>query len=388
MPRRRNLMSQPRKKPGTNNVKQAATRDERRAAAEEADRAAAAELLADLATEEQQHGASPQTVVKRNPLTAGQQARRRAVIIWKYVELGCPAKKWWEGRGGTLAKISEFLEQKEGTDRRPILEVLSKYVDGKQQLKSRRGIQQKLTHGETQIVADALERGHGKEMAAFIVSAWRAKQGKSSCGEKAVRTAFRNVGGITQKRGTTSTGSRDPESNWAKSRLAQAMQWKVQVVVPDASPASPAAPARSFKVEGPQGCMISVVSMDDDPLSIIGRNECVKIQGTWWPGQPAKFQRKKWDCRLDGYTSEFKYANGDVEPAYIVEHLGYHYPMRETDVCQNLPDHLVPGAGLSRIPLEGVAFFDEKHNELELGSYATKWENRTPPPSNPVVCIR
>jgi hypothetical protein len=231
------------KKLGTKNKYQAARRDELAAAAlaaaEAADRAAAAELLADLATQEDQQYASPQTVVKpkHNPLAAGQRARWRSMIIWKYVELGCPPKKQWEGRGGTVATISKWLEQSELADKRPILEVLTRYVSNEAQIKSRLGVQQKLTQGESNVAADALAAGHSKEMVGFIISEWRTKQGRTGkdaqISKKAIFTAFRNMGGVTSKRGTTSTGSRDPDSAWAKSRLAQALQWKAQLVVPE-----------------------------------------------------------------------------------------------------------------------------------------------------------
>ena len=112
------------KKPGTKNKEQAAARDERAAAAavaaEAADRAAAAELLADLATQEEPPITSPCMVVKPQPQAAGQRARWRAMIIWKYVELGRPSSKRWRGRGGTLAVISRWLEQHEDADKRPI----------------------------------------------------------------------------------------------------------------------------------------------------------------------------------------------------------------------------------------------------------------------------
>ena len=106
------------KKQGTKNMAQAAARDERLAAAKAADRAAAAELLADLAEPEKELVESPATVTKPADLTAGQRARRRAVIIWKYVELGSPPKKHWEGRDGTVSTIAAFLEQPEARDRR------------------------------------------------------------------------------------------------------------------------------------------------------------------------------------------------------------------------------------------------------------------------------
>ena len=125
------------KKAGTKNKTQAAARDERAARAEAADRAAAAELLADLATQEEPHIASPATVAKPSVAVSGQQARRRAIIIWWYVELGCPQKKHWDGRGGTVATIASKLEMHEGADHRPIHQVLSRYVDNEQQVKSR-----------------------------------------------------------------------------------------------------------------------------------------------------------------------------------------------------------------------------------------------------------
>jgi 16S rRNA U1498 N3-methylase RsmE len=87
-----------RHKGGTKDKDLAKSRDELAARAEAADRAAAAELLADLATEEQPQATSPQTVTKRQPLAAGQRARWRSMIIWKYVELGAAALQRRRGK--------------------------------------------------------------------------------------------------------------------------------------------------------------------------------------------------------------------------------------------------------------------------------------------------
>ena len=142
-------------KGGTKNKEQAAKRDERAAAAAAADRAAARELLADLAMQEDEHIASPQTVARPRTVVPGQRERWRAMIIWKYVELGCPPKKQWKGRGGTVATISRFLEQRTDADTRPVMDVLSKYVSNEAQVASRLGVQQKLTEGESRVVVRA-----------------------------------------------------------------------------------------------------------------------------------------------------------------------------------------------------------------------------------------
>jgi len=185
------------KKPGTKNKEQAAARDERAAAAavaaEAADRAAAAELLADLATQEEPPITSPCMVVKPQPRAAGQRARWRAMIIWKYVELGRPSSKRWRGRGGTLAVISRWLEQHEDADKRPIENVLTRYVSNEAQTKSRTGVQQKLTQGESAIAADALAAGHSKEMVSFIIWEWRLKQGKTDKEAKVSKCAILTV---------------------------------------------------------------------------------------------------------------------------------------------------------------------------------------------------
>jgi hypothetical protein len=65
--------------------------------------------------------------------------------------------------------ISKWLEQSEYADKRPIFDVLTRYVSNEAQTKSRIGVKQMLTQGESAIAADALAAGHSKEMAAFII---------------------------------------------------------------------------------------------------------------------------------------------------------------------------------------------------------------------------
>ena len=75
---------------------------------------------------------------------------------------------------------------------------------------------------------------------------------------------------MTQRRGTQSTGSRDTNSPWAVSRLAQSVQWDSQIEHP-----KPPASGPTFKVEDKQ-----VVCCVSDPLAVVGTDQIIKPKGS------------------------------------------------------------------------------------------------------------
>mmetsp|Transcript_33393 Transcript_33393/g.107302 ORF Transcript_33393/g.107302 Transcript_33393/m.107302 type:complete len:375 (-) Transcript_33393:811-1935(-) len=201
-------------------------------------------------------------------------------------------------------------------------------------------------HGEALVAADCLARNMGREQAAYVVSARRQEKGiygdKADVSSFAIRTGFRALDGVTHRRGTTSTGSRDVDSPWATSRLAQVLQFKAELMLPDEEAQAEAdarAEGESFKLEGTRA---RVRSLADDPLHIIGKGEVVRPRGSWWPNQPAAVRKKTWPCELVGYVSEFKFSNGDKEEMYILSCQGFYYPMRASDVRHLLPQRLLP----------------------------------------------
>ena len=112
-------------KGGSKNRQKAAARDERRAAEEEAATAAADDVLADLATQ-------PEAVAEpvAPSAKAAQQERRRQAILYVYEELGSPPEELWDGPGGAVAAIMQWLQLKKGADPRPVRQTLERYVAG------------------------------------------------------------------------------------------------------------------------------------------------------------------------------------------------------------------------------------------------------------------
>ena len=113
---------------------------------------------------------------------AAQQERRRHAILYVYEELGSPPEELWDGPGGAVAAIMQWLQLKKGADPRPVRQTLKRYVAG-DSLTDYKGSTQKLSLGEALIGADCLERGTGREQAAIIISktsgartrAWRSR---------------------------------------------------------------------------------------------------------------------------------------------------------------------------------------------------------------------
>ena len=206
-------------KQGSRNKKKAAARDKRAADAAAAKQQAAAEAEDDVEEPEDDSDGEQPTRVHDE----AQEERRRQAIVYKFEELGAPPEEQWSGPGGTLAEIRKWLGLHCDADVRPIKQVLQRHVAGESLRKPNSGRRQKLSHGEALVAADCMERGKGRAQAAYIVTARREEQGRSKVSEKAVRTAFRTLGGVTQRRGTDGTGSRDVESAWAQTSLAQAV---------------------------------------------------------------------------------------------------------------------------------------------------------------------
>ena len=97
-------------------------------------------------------------------------------------------------------------------DFRPIKEVLLRYLNGEDVWYSKggQGRKTKLTAGQQLIAADCLRRGLGQVQSAHVITAWRETKGmgekEAAVSERTVRTAVAHMGGVVQRRGTTSTG--------------------------------------------------------------------------------------------------------------------------------------------------------------------------------------
>ena len=171
-------------------------------------------------------------------------AHRRVAIVYKYELLGCPPQSEWGKQGGTMRQIADFIGMPESCNYQPVRSVLERHLAGEDILKHRsgQGRPAKLPVGQQLIAADCLRRGTGQEQAAHILSAWRESRGmpleQAAVSRRVVQTAVVHLGGVHNRRGTTSTGSRDPESKWATSRDAQATQWKAQVETPEQTAAA------------------------------------------------------------------------------------------------------------------------------------------------------
>ena len=333
-------------KRGTTNKKQAKARDKRMAKKAAAAARTAAEAMADLAEPEEEAA-----VCKRD---AAQDKRRRHAIVMRFIDLGSPAKDTWDGPDGVVHDIRKWLGMRCNANIAPIRQVLDRHVAGELLVKPRSGRKPKLTKGEALIATHSLEAGKGRAQAAHDVTAWRELQGKDKVSEKAVRTGFKNLGGVTQRRGTEGTGSRDEESAWAQTSLAQAEQLKGQIVTPEEEEraaaeqqAEAAATGPLLKVEGRSG---RVRSLADDPLHVIGRKEHISVPYSWWrewwDQQPAKVRRKKMyeKCELVGYVASYTHGDGGVEPAYIIKCSGKWgcFAMRAPDAIRLLPARLQP----------------------------------------------
>ena len=172
MPRRKNKLSRPKVKPGTNNADQAAARDE---AAEERERladnaaleaerlTAAAALLERLAAADAMD--APMVIEPAYEPSKGEiDSYKRMAVVAKYQWLGCPPESEWSKHGGTLRQIADSLGMPDPCDYRPIREVLLRYLAGEDVFytKGGQGRKTKLNEGEQRIAADCLRRGTGQ----------------------------------------------------------------------------------------------------------------------------------------------------------------------------------------------------------------------------------
>ena len=343
-----------------------------------------------------QQVASPTNAVLKPETQSATQSEQRSIrrnaIVHQFQSLGSPVSRSdWGGVNGVVAKICNTLpslQKAKGNTRSYVFRVLDRHVQGLPLALHGGGRKRKLTDGEAAVAADCLERGLGRQQAAFEVSNWREKKGMSqddaAVSYKAVRTGFRSLGGVTQKRSTEQTGSRDTTSPWSTSRLAQCLQFKQQLVLPDDEPTA----GEKFKVVGKRAL---VTSLSDDPLKLISSGSSLLVPGSWWPNQPAAVQKKKWVCNIVGYVEKFRHANAEQTPVYLFEHLGLIYPIRTSDAHTLLPPAQRPSynsTNLPKIPLLSIVWTDEKHKAVSLGSYASKWEHRVPrdPSGKPAAC--
>jgi len=396
------------RKRGTLQPKLAAKRDKNLAKKAAATARATAEAMADLAEPEYDSDDEQPERVR----DAAQEERSRQLMIWKFVDMGSLPEDKWSGPGGVLAEIRKLLGWHYNRDVAPIRALLRRHLNDEPLVKPRAGRPAKLTQGEALIGADCLESGKGRGQAAHEVTAWRQLQGKSAVSEKAVRTGFKRLDGVTQRRGTDGTGSRDVESAWALASLAEAEQFTSQIVMPEEEERAAAeqeveaaATGPWLKVEGRR-----VRSLADDPLHVIGKSEYIVVPYSWWHewwrAQPAKIKRKTEKCELVGYVASYKHGDGAVEPAYIIKCSGDWgcFAMRAADVVSRLPlrlqpaeatvdeackvtlanpnpnpnPHSHPNPNPNQVPLASVSWWDEKHKKVVLSSHASKWEHRFP----------
>jgi len=376
-------------KRGTNDAKLAARRDQRAAAAAKAEaraRRLAAQQAAAAATSpaprSDHNRASPVTAPTYEPSRGELASHKRVAIIYKYELLDCPPESEWGKHGGTLRQIADHLDMPDPCDYRPIRETLLRHLGEDDVMKTRGGQGRKpiLPHGQQLIAADCLQRGTGQEQAAHILTAWREGKGETALTRKPVRTAIKKLDGVRMRRGTTCTGSRDPDSAWATSRAAQSEQWRAEIETPEETAAA-CEPGPTMLVAHGNGTK-RVKTLAKDPLSLLGQGHVIRPLGSTWPGQSKADKKLRWDCKLCGYVADFSYVNKDQEAAYIIECQGHYYPMRVDDVIKLLPPALRPADGgpsvHGRIPLEAVSWWDEKHKQLSLGSYPSKHEYRFP----------
>ena len=236
MPRAR---GHPKKKPGTNNAKQAAARD-----------AAAALRDERLATieEEPEDGEDGEEAVEEPPETMeqprkkqrqvhtpwAQQTLKRATIQYFYERLGCPPEIEWDGSGGAVLQIRDLMQLPVGQKHtKTIRRVLHAIVDGDTYdpaaRASRNVKEHKLSEAEKRIAADCLIDGMGQWQAMYNVNAWRARRKLPPVSRTAVRDGAFSLGLLRFRRGTTDAGNFDKDSPWAIARLAQARQLKAQL---------------------------------------------------------------------------------------------------------------------------------------------------------------
>ena len=182
------------------------------------------------------------------------------------------------------------------------------------------GVAPKLSHTEALVAADCLERGTGREQAAYILSKRRAdkgiyrKDGEAKVSAKAIRTAFKGLGGVTNRRGTTCTGSRDVDSAWATSSLAQCTQFDEEIIMPTCTQPQEEATldhAWQFKVQGAHK-VTTVNSLLKDPLELLGNDVLIKPYGDWWPGQPDAVNKKQWPSLVVGFTEQYEYPAREI----------------------------------------------------------------------------
>ena len=90
-------------------------------------------------------------------------------MVFRYEKLGRPPQELWDGVGGTVMQIRDWLELPAGADCRFIKTVLERHPEGEALSQyNQSGRKPKLTEGESRVAADCLERGLARVVAREI----------------------------------------------------------------------------------------------------------------------------------------------------------------------------------------------------------------------------
>ncbi len=149
--------------------------------------------------------------------------------------MGCPPEAEWDGRDGAVVQLRNRLGLADNqTESRFIRHTMERIVAGDANFDAavdtptaQRAL--KMGLGEAKIAADCLVSGFGQWQAMHNVNARRAKKGLSLVSRSCIRLAAFRVGVHKLRRRKQKSGNTDPESKWAKARLAQALQVKGQL---------------------------------------------------------------------------------------------------------------------------------------------------------------
>ena len=161
-------------KGGTKNKDQAEKRDKAAAARRRKLARGAIKVAEAVTAAATARTTTPVTVRRKARGSPEHAALQRSAIALKYKSMGCPTSDKWDGHGGTVAIIHEWLPDA-SSDRRQIRDVLERYSAGEDLIANRagQGGEQALTQAESLIAYDALRAGRGQDQAACIVSSWR-----------------------------------------------------------------------------------------------------------------------------------------------------------------------------------------------------------------------
>jgi hypothetical protein len=280
---------------------------QREAAADAAATAVAeAEIHAAPSPVEEPSPQPPQTQQTRKQrqrhTTPTEERLKRAAIEYAFVQLGSPPEALWKGHAGVIVQVRDFLRLPVGckhlhTIQRTLTAITAEAGDCGRGGGYGGGQCERLTQGEALVAAHELRNGHGQEQAMHTVNAWRRKRGKTDeVSRSAMRSAVLKLGVKRYRRCGTKTGNKDPESKWARARLAQCEQWFAQLgreepeVPADGAEAEPE--RRTLTIEGYGPVEMALV----DPFGVVG--DTVLVPNQWWNAGGGSTR-----CRIDGYVS-------------------------------------------------------------------------------------